>query len=340
MTLTTIPTRLRATLLLAGLALAACDSGGDEITSTSSSSTGGETSDSATTDGPTGVSVSITATSPTTDPATTDSATDGTTTDGTTGGVDTDAETTDEEPTTSGEGGSTSTGGFGSTSTGEASGVTIYDVQDGTVAEGTMVTVEGVAITGIRDNVGVYVQEVAGGPFSGVYVDTGDLDLSVFSIGDLVTVSGVTSEDIGVNGVEGLTAIMIGDGMGTMEADGGTMELSPEAVTPDVLADAMMAEPYEGVLVSTTGMLGAVPVPGNDFGQFSEFAVADGEAVVVIDDFLFSIFAKEHAADFMGFGEGAMFTAIQGPLNFSFGNHKIAPRSAADFEGYMAPAAP
>ena len=337
MTLTTIPNRLRASLLLAGLALTACDTGGDDTTSTSSSSTGGETSDSATTDGPTGVSVSITATSPTTDPATTDT----TTTETTTTGSDTDGSDTDvKEPTTSGEDGSTSTGDPGSTSTGSETGVTIYDVQDGTIAEGTMVTVDGVAITGIRDDVGVYVQEQAGGPFSGIYVDTGDLDLSTFAVGDLVTVSGVTSEDIGVNGVAGLTAIMIGDGMGTMEADGGTAKLMPEAVAPDVLADEMTAEPYEGVLVSTTGMLSAVPVPGNTFGQFNEFAVADGEAVVLVDDFLYSIFANENAADFTDFGEGAMFTAVQGPLNFSFGDHKIAPRSAADFDGYMAPAAP
>ena len=52
-------------------------------------------------------------------------------------------------------------------------------------------------------------------------------------------------------------------------------------------------------------------------------------------NFLYNIFAKENAGDFPGFGEGATFTGVTGVLNYSFGNHKVAPRSAAEYAGFM-----
>ncbi len=45
----------------------------------------------------------------------------------------------------------------------------------------------------------------------------------------------------------------------------------------------------------------------------------------------------ENAADFPGFGEGATFTELSGVLNYTFGNFKLAPRSAVELGGYTAP---
>lgn len=312
------------------LALAACD-GGSDSGSGSGSTSGG---DGSTSSDPTGVSISVSATTPTTDPSTTDITATATDTDGST----TDP-TGNESSSSGGDGSSSSSSSTGegdsssSSTTGGEAGVTVYDVQDGTVAEGETVTIEGVVITGLRVGVGVFVQEVEGGEYSGVYVDTGDVDLTTFAVGDVVDLGGVTSEDIGVNGLAGLTAILAD----SFVATGDTMTLSPETVDLAVLADGEMAEPWEGVLVQVSGDLTATTY-GDFFGQYAEFSVDTGGTFVLVDDFLYNIFAAANAADFPGFAEGATFTDVAGVLNFSFGNHKIAPRGAAELAGYVAPA--
>lgn len=325
-------------LLSTCLALTACDGESDETTSASNSTSGGST----TGDDPTNVSVSvsISATAPPTDPATTD-ATEGETdpattedptqgeTDSTTSPTGGETDSTMTDPTTEGETDEPTTGGV--------EGTTIYDIQDGTIAEGEAVTIEGVVITGLRAFVGVTVQEIDGGEYSGVYVDTGDVDLSAFAVGDIVDLTGVTAEsNPGSTGLDGLTQILIGKG-DTMTATGDTMKLTVESVDFAVLADADTAEPWESVLVTTSGAFEAVTAT-KPFGQFGEFAVQDGEAMLTIDNFLYAIFDKDNAADFPGFGEGATFTAVSGVLNYSFGTFKLAPRSAAELEGYAAPA--
>ncbi len=112
------------------------------------------------------------------------------------------------------------------------------------------------------------------------------------------------------------------------------MKLSPETVDLANLSEKATAEAWEGVLVTVSGTLVATTF-GASFGQFGEFQVVDGEDAVLIDNFLYNIFAKENAGDFPGFAEGSTFTGVTGVLNFSFGNHKIAPRSAAEYAGFM-----
>lgn len=323
------------------LALTACDSdtegtsdGGGTTSDGDESGTSGNT--------PTGVTVTATATTPTTVTATmtegsTTDSTDGSTTDSTDG----DTGSSSGEFSTGSSSGEAGSSSGGSSSTGGEAGVTIYDVQDGTIGEDQTVAIEGVVITGLRIGVGVFVQEIDGGEYSGVYVDTGDIDLSAFSIGDVVNVSGTVTEDLPANNpaaLVNLTGIISGDGSGTMVATGETTEIAPEVVELSVLSNAEMAEPWEGVLVTVAGNLSATTAMNNamsEFGDFSEFAVQQGADSVRVDDFLYNIFNDEES--FPGFGVGASFDAVTGVLNFSFGNFKIAPRSAAEFEGYAAP---
>lgn len=328
--------RSSCVLLSACLALTACDTGSGESTSASNSTSGGSTSGSDPTN--VSVSISISATTPMTEPATTD-ATEGETEPGTTDA--TKGETDSTTDPTEGETGGTSTGTTeGETddpTTGGIGGTSIYDVQDGTIAEGEAVTIEGVVITGLRPFVGVTVQEIDGGEYSGVYVDTGAVDLSTFAVGDIVDLTGVTAEsNPGSTGLDGLTQILVGKD-DTMTATGDTMKLSVESVDFAVLADAETAEPWESVLVTTAGAFNAVNAT-TSFGEFGEFAVEEGGAMLTVDNFLYAIFDKDNAADFPGFGEGATFTAVSGVLNYSFGVFKLAPRSAAELEGYAAPA--
>lgn len=318
----------RTLFLTACLALAACDS-----ESESTSSSGSTTGDDGTTGGPSGVTISasgasVSATNPTTDPGSSSGGSSSA------GESTTDESTTGSSETTAAD--STGTAGDETagedTTTGSKGGTTIYDVQDGTVAAGEVVTIEGVVITGLRVGVGVVVQEIDGGEHSGVYVDTGDIDLTGLSVGDIVDLSGTTTEDVGGGGLADLTAILAD----TLTATGDTMKLTPEVVDFAVLADPATAEPWESVLVSVQGNYTAVTF-GTSFGQFGEFAFQSGEDILLIDNFLYAIFAKENAADFPGFDENATFTGAAGILNYSYGNFKIAPRTAAELSGYMAP---
>lgn len=312
------------------LALTACDSdtegtsdGGGTTSDGDESGTSGNT--------PTGVTVTATATTPTTVTATmtegsTTDSTDGSTTDSTDG----DTGSSSGEFSTGGSSGEAGSSSGGSSSTGGEAGVTIYDVQDGTIGEDQTVAIEGVVITAIAPGIGVFVQEIEGGQYSGVYVDTGETDLGAFAVGDIVDLSGVTTENVGSTSIGNLTTI-VADSFVAAE---GTMKLSPETVDLADLSAEATAEPWEGVLVTVTGNLTAATF-GASFGQFGEFQVVDGDDAVLVDNFLYNIFAKENAGDFKGFAEGSTFTGVTGVLNYSFGNHKIAPRSAAEYAGFM-----
>ena len=98
-------------------------------------------------------------------------------------------------------------------------------------------------------------------------------------------------------------------------------------------ATAETAEPWESVLITVSDTL---VVSADDFDAFAEFRVEAGGDSALIDNFLYGIFADENAGDFPGFAPGDSFTDITGVLNFSFGDYKLAPRSAEELAGYSA----
>jgi hypothetical protein len=200
-------------------------------------------------------------------------------------------------------------------------GNTIYEIQDGTLPEGSDVIVNGVVITGVASN-GVFAQEPAGGQYSGVFVFSVDgPDLSGAQIGDVVNLSGVASEYM--NNTE------IDITLGTYELVDTGMPLDPDVVAAADLGAPDTAEPWESVHVRIEGDFTVIAVAASN-----EFVVNDGASDVRIDDFLYEL---PTAGDFAGFDVDATFTAIQGPLNFFNNTFKIAGRDAADFEGYVAP---
>jgi hypothetical protein len=300
------------------LCLVACGEIGEEGTSTSSNDTDTSSSGSTMSGGATLTSPSTTTLS-TTDPGT--SSTNGT------GSETSEPDTTSGEPSSSSEG---STGGDPSSSSDDtgATDDTIYEIQDGTIAEGTDVDVQGVIITGLYDQIGMFVQEPDGGEYSGVYVDTGTTDLTVLAIGDEVDITGVTSE--GSDSLTDLTAIDAS--AGTIVATGDTgLAPDPELVPIADLAAPGTAEPWEGVLVIVEED-GTLSVTDE---AFDEFLVEDSGDAVLVDNFLYNVYDEEAA--FPNFGVGAQLASVTGPLNFTFGNFKVAPRSADDLPGYVEP---
>jgi hypothetical protein len=262
----------------------------------------------------TSASTSMSTSDPSTSSATTESSTSEPTGDETTAG---DASSSDE---TTAEEESSGTAG--------EEGDTIYAIQDGTIAQDTEVDVRGVVITGMYDQIGMFVQEPAGGEYSGVYVDTGVTDLTGFAIGDAVDITGVTTE--GNGSLAGLTAIDAS--AGTITAAGGGMALVAAVVPLADLAAPATAEPWEGVLVMVDEGSNVVVSGDNTFG---EFFIESGGDEVLVDDFLYDVF--EESATFPNFGAGAEFESVTGPLNFTYDEFKIAPRSEGDLPGYMQP---
>jgi hypothetical protein len=238
--------------------------------------------------------------------------------DSTTGSV----EDSSSDGTTGAPVGSTESSGGESTTGG--SGLTIYEIQEGVVPTGSEVDITAVIVTAVGPS-GLFVQEPGSGPYSGIFVFTGGM--SGASIGDEVDVSGTTAEQ------DGLTEIVTGMGGAVNPTGGSGVVIAPEVVALAELADPRTAEPWEGVLVRVEGALTVEALPG-----FSEFDVGDGTDVVRIDDFVYDALADAGAFPELGIGAG--FSAIQGPLHYTFAAFKIAPRAAADLEGYDGPPPP
>jgi hypothetical protein len=246
--------------------------------------------------------------------------------DGDTGDGDGDTGDGDGDTTGDGDGDTTGDGdgdGNDDTNSGHGDGdasenVTIYEIQTGEVPLWGWVDVANVWVTGKRDN-GVWVQELSGGPHSGIWVYVGEDSPTVdlLEIGDRVDVLGVCgkyNEVMEINALNG----------GVWKVGALDSPLPPSTITLDEF-DAI----WESVLVRVEGELQVTELPGE-----GEFIIHDGSASGYVDDYVYNVVEAGELADF---GVGATFTAISGPLNYSLSHFKIVPRSAADLEGYQAP---
>lgn len=259
---------------------------------------------------------------------------DGTTTEGATETPMGESTQTGSTQTGSTTGGETSTGPEtttatttgASTETGTTAGVmddTIYEIQDGTIPTGVAIDVQGVIVTGVGGS-GFFAQEPGGGQYSGVYVYVAALPMVM--VGDEIDIVGVTEEFNDLTEIDAQAGVITPTGLTGVN-------LVPDLVALSELTPAT-GEPWEGVLVRIEGApLTVVGLPG-----FAEFDVGDGGADDArIDNFLYSVF--DFPAVYPGFDVGSTFTAIQGPINFTFGAYKVAPRESLDLEGYQPPAA-
>ncbi len=112
----------------------------------------------------------------------------------------------------------------------------IVDIQNGTVASGTAVSVKGVVVTSIFSS-GATVQDPDAGPaYAGIWVYTGSSP--GVAVGDLVDVQGTVAEYFENTELDGATITKLGT----------ATPITPASVT---VADAA-SEPYEGVLVELT----------------------------------------------------------------------------------------
>jgi predicted extracellular nuclease len=213
----------------------------------------------------------------------------------------------------------------GSSSTGSIEGTpaTIPEIQQGDIAEDTAVEVTDAICTAVAGS-GFFVQDAAGGEWSGIWVFTGD-EGPFPALGDVVTVVGVYNEFFDLSQID-----TTGGGSVTVTDSPGEANVP----APELLAVADLGESWEAVLVRVAGDTFTV-VELSAVMNVNEFRVEDGGADSVwVDDFMYDVV---DAGDLAGFDIGASFDAIQGPLNFSFEEFKIAPRTLDDLSGYVAP---
>jgi predicted extracellular nuclease len=196
--------------------------------------------------------------------------------------------------------------------------ITVYDVQDATrpnhPAVGSAVTVSGVVVTAI-DRLGggsgsFWVQETAGGPWSGIRVFPGALATTDLAVGDVVTVRGTYEERFECSQIAATS----------IEETGTAAAPAPATVAAgDLATGGAQAEPYEGVLVQVTNVIVTNANPDGPASDFGEFAVTGG---LRIGDDLYVVTPDPQVGD--------TFERIAGVLHFDFSNTKVLPRSAAD----------
>jgi hypothetical protein len=183
---------------------------------------------------------------------------------------------------------------------------TIFEVQQGMIAEDELVVVEGIVTTPLTfAGDGFWVQDPAGGEESGISVFVLDTDGLDVAPGDQVSLCGSYSEyfeqsQLVLASPADITAM-------------GTMPVPAAAV---LTADEAATEPWEGVLAQIDGA--TVTIEADMFGEWQV-----DDVLLVTDTF----FAE---ADWPLPTADTTYTSLTGVIEFSFDNYKLAPRDAAD----------
>ena len=209
-------------------------------------------------------------------------------------------------------GGSSDTSGGDGDSTGGDGDISIYDVQMGVVGVGTTVTLTDVIVTSPTDpdNETFYVQEEAGGEYSGISVWVMDPTGLSVGPGDLVTLTGVYQEYFDNSQIV-LTATS------DLNVTGAATVPDPALVAPaDVATNGSAQENWEGVLVRVEN----VSVTDDALG-FGDFLVTDG---LRVDDYFFPM------NTFVVPANGTAYSSITGIMTFAFDDARLSIRDEND----------
>ena len=178
-------------------------------------------------------------------------------------------------------------------------------------ARGARVRLSNVVVTAIAEAGYLWVQAREVGPYRAIYVDGAANAVPHLNVGDVVNITGVYST------WHGLDAITLE----TSERVGGPINVEPRVVAVETLADPDTAEPWESALVRLDALVVTHDNPDAP-ADHNEFVV---NGVLRVDDLLHLIVPDPVV--------GTTFDRLIGVLNFSYGQHKLEPRSAVDVIG-------
>ena len=190
----------------------------------------------------------------------------------------------------------------------------IYEVQGGSIAEGTPTRVAGVRVTAVAED-GVYVQEVDGGPLSGLYVylGTGDGAASGLAEGDEIEALGIVQE------IEDGTWLDSSTGGFTLTAAGAGI-LVAELTTVEALAEEGAMAAYEGVLLLVEDLTAT-----GDLDSYGRWEANDS---LTVDDY-FGAFEGGRIE------EGATVESLTGIVVYLSGTYRYEPRDDDDYDGFV-----
>ena len=210
--------------------------------------------------------------------------------------------------------------------------VTVYEVQ-GDLAEDVVISLKGVVVTAIDafeergGSVGSFwIQEPAGGAYSGVQVFTNDLtQVGALAVGDIVDVAGVVKDEFALTGFESpLTELKVPTGGEFTVVKTSAPPVTPVPVTLDALAIAQLGprernfelEKWEGVLVRVvnTDVVSSPRVVSNQ-PNFREFRVRG----ILVDSSIGALPTNDELAI------GRCLGSVTGIMSFFF-NYKVLPR--------------
>jgi len=185
--------------------------------------------------------------------------------------------------------------------------------------EGTSVHIPDVVVTAIAKEPGssangFWVQEQAGGQFSGLYVYMGGNDPppAELQVGQLVSVSGTYIEYWGMAELKKPEITIV-------NPDAALVPVPVLLTTADLCTDTDDAEGWEGVLVRIEDVAVTDPNPDAPW-DYDEFEV---DGCYRVDDYIFGDLVKPV--------EGSKFEYLQGIQAFAFSNFKIFPRGVDDY---------
>lgn len=192
-------------------------------------------------------------------------------------------------------------------------GATVFDVNDGTVPEDSIVTLEGLVVTSPlnRDGDGFFVADPAGGPNSGLFVwrQLG-MDGIAVAQGDEVRITGTPNEFY--------------DWMEFVIGSVDDVEITGEATPPAPvdLGDGagVVWEDYESVVITLDDQT-VTEVDGYNTGTLT--------AGIKLDD----------GFQYLDYDCRGSFATLTGVLFYAYEAHSINPRADADLGAYTAPSA-
>ncbi|HUU03303.1 MAG TPA: lamin tail domain-containing protein [Myxococcota bacterium] len=202
--------------------------------------------------------------------------------------------------------------------------ISIYAIQNPSEAnhpaEDSAVLVKGVIVTTPMDSQtdpdGFWVEEPAGGKYSGVYVFVRGLGVTV-SQGDKVDITGTYVENYEQSEIKAATVTVVGSDSLPAPAD-----VSASAVH----TGGADAEAYEGVIVRVQNVyVSSAMIPGSDGLDHGDFGVKESggnDELIVTPTFDFNYDYTRNAND--------QFNAISGVLEFTFSEFRLSPRGCGD----------
>lgn len=186
----------------------------------------------------------------------------------------------------------------------------------------TVVYIEGVLVSAVipdTDRTHFFLQDPAGGDYSGIYVyDQNGVTPAGLTIGDEINIEATYTE------FNGASQLVLSNDVNLVEVvnTGVTLPFTSVAAADigQIATGGSRSDALEGVLLQIDGDVTVANPAVNNFG---EFTVSNGSDELLVDDYIY-------ADAEVGRSAGESFTNLRGVLYFAFDEFKLEPRNTDD----------